>query len=425
MPVPEEDGWFTAGTEGIGKIHETTGKVEWSYPNPYPSVHGSHKAPMPQPGLVIGSLKIMGTASLGEGRGHVFAIRGNLGQDYFFTTDGLFIGTLFQDGRLPSPALPEKASELPGTPMEIFGGGSEPFSGWFGKQTDGKFRLTSGLGRQTSMILEVNGLDKVERFNAPPVSVTPGQLTEAAIANDTRAASKAKAAEKRATIGLLATAPVIDGKGTGFKALPVIDVASTSSNLTAKARLGYDSTNLYVSIEVEDPSPWKNQGVDFTRLFKTGDAVDIQLGTGPKIGGEKPAQGDLRVVLSQLAGKPAAVLMQPVNPQAEKTASKLYSSPVSDQRFDEVRLLPEVKIAVRNAGKGYVLEAAIPFAAIGLTPKAGAEIRGDIGFISSDASGMINAARTYWANQSTNLLSDEPYEALFKPSAWGTFTWGQ
>ena len=413
------------GTKGIYALDAKTGEPRWSYPNPFPGVHGSHRAPMPQPGLVIGPLKILGVADLPKGNGHVFGLRGNLGQDYYFTTDGLFIGTIFQDGRLPTESLPAKESELFGAAMESYGGGGEPFTGWFGGHDDGKLRLISGMPRQAAMILEATGFDTIKRFKAPGISVNAKQLAEAALANDARAAAKAKASEKRATIAKLAAAPAINGKGAGWGDVPAFDVKSSSSNLTAKARLGYDATNLYVSIEVEDPTPWKNLGVDFTRLFKTGDAVDIQFGTGPKIGGEKPEQGDLRVVLSQLNGKPAAVLMQPVNPQAPKTASKLYSSPVSDQRFDEVRQLPEVKIVVSNAGKGYRLEAAIPLASLGLTPKAGAEIRGDIGFISSDAAGAINVARTYWSNQNTNLVNDEPFEALFKPSAWGVFTWGQ
>lgn len=431
VPVASEDSVIALtwekyfGTKGLYAIDAKTGEPRWSYPNPFPGVHGSHRAPMPQPGLVIGPLKILGVADLPQGNGHVFGLRGNLGQDYYFTTDGLFIGTIFQDGRLPDEALPANESELFDAAMESYGGGGEPFTGWFGGHDDGKLRLISGMPRQAAMILEATGFDTIKRFDAPGISVNAKQLTEAAVANDVRAALKSKAAEKRTTIAKLSAAPAIDGKGTGWGEVPTFQVKSSSSNFTAKARLGYDATTLYLSIEVEDPSPWQNLGVDFTRLFKTGDAVDIQFGTGAKVGGDNPVQGDLRVVLSQLNGDPVAVLMQPINPQAPKSASKLYSSPVSDQRFDEVRLLPDVKIAVRKAGKGYHLEAALPLMELGLTPKAGTDIRGDVGFISSDATGTINIARTYWSNQNTNLVNDEPFEALFKPAAWGTFTWGE
>jgi hypothetical protein len=48
-------------------------------------------------------------------------------------------------------------------------------------------------------------------------------------------------------------------------------------------------------------------------------------------------------------------------------------------------------------------------------------LRGDVGFISSDADGKINVARTYWANKDTNLVNDLPQEAWLFPHTWGTF----
>ncbi len=413
------------GTKGLYAIDATTGEPRWSYPNPFPGVHGSHRAPMPQPGLVIGPLKILGVADMPNNNGHVFGMRGNLGQDYYFTTDGLFIGTVFQDTRLPSPDLPSREAALFGAPMESYSGGGEPFTGWFGGHDDGKLRLISGMPRQAAMILEMTGLENVRRFTAPEVTVSAKQLAEAAIANDARIAAQALVAEKTETITKLASAPAIDGKGTGWSDVPAFVVESTSSSFKAKAQIAYDATTLYLALEVEDPSPWMNEGIDFSRLFKTGDAVDIQLGTGAKSGGAQPAAGDLRVVISQLRGKPVAVLMQAINPSAPAGSAKTYTSPVGDKKFDEVRLLDGVQIAVVKKSRNYRIEAALPLSTLGLKPQAGAEIRGDIGFVSSDAAGRINTARTYWSNQSTNLVNDEPFEAWFVPSAWGTFTWGK
>lgn len=426
VPVPDEEGWLTAVSDPIRRVNEKTGETEWTYPNPYPGVHGSHRAPMPQPGLVIGPLKIMGTAKLPGNQGSVFAIRGNLGQDFYFTSDGLLIGTMFQDGRLPSPSLPDKESELVGSPMEAYGGGGEPFSGWFGGQSDGKIRLTSGMGRQTSMILEVKGLDRIERFTAPPVNVTDALLAEAAKERDARAAVEPTAIERRVTIARVAQPPAHNGKEAGWSAVPVFPIASKSSSFKGEARLAYDDANLYLAVDVEDPSPWKNSGVDFTRLFKTGDAVDLQLATrGGDANRKDPATGDLRLVFANLKDRPTTVLMQPINPSAPANAAKTYRSPVGDKSFAEVRELPDVKLAVRNTKTGYRLEAVIPLTALGLKPKPGESLRGDVGFISSDADGKINTARTYWANPSTNLVNDEPLEAWLNPGAWGEFVWGK
>ena len=35
-----------------------------------------------------------------------FMIRGNLGEDYWLTEDGLYVSAFMKDGRIPSPRLP-------------------------------------------------------------------------------------------------------------------------------------------------------------------------------------------------------------------------------------------------------------------------------------------------------------------------------
>ncbi|MDR2675517.1 MAG: hypothetical protein LBC18_11840 [Opitutaceae bacterium] len=416
-------------TTGISALDAETGAERWTYPNPYPGVHGSHRAPMPKPGLVIGPLKILGTARLPNDNGHVFGLRGNLGQDYFFTTDGLMIGTVFQDGRFPSMPLPPRESELVHAPMESYGGGGEPFSGWFGEHRDGKIRLTSPMAGQAGMILEMNGFDRVKRFTAPALNVTPALLEKAAVDNTARATRTAEDAEKRQPIARVRQAPGIHGqtRGGNWREIPGFAIKSTASNFKARAQLAHDETNLYIAIDVDDPSPWKNEGADFTRLFKTGDAVDLQLGADPaaSIKRTAPVKGDLRVVFAPFEKKTVAVLMRPVNPSAAGGLGKLYSSPVGDKRFDEVRILPSARIGVAVKERGYRLEAAIPLAELDLKPSGGVEIRGDIGFISSDTAGRINTARTYWSNQATNLVSDEPAEAWLTPANWGVFIWGK
>jgi len=432
VPVPEENTVIALtwekffGTKGIYGLDEQTGRELWSYPNPYPGVHGSHRAPMPQPGLVIGPLKILGVAALPENKGHVFGLRGNLGQDFYFTTDGLFISTVFQDGRLPGLALPAKESQLVGAPMETYGGGGEPFTGWFGRQDDGKYRLISGIPRQAAMVLEMKGLDRIQRFNAPELTVDERLIAQAAAANDARALASRAAAVKRQEIARTDRPLPVDGSGKEWKKVPAFTVESPASGLKARAQLAYDDKTLYLAMEVEDPTPWKNEGVDFTRLFKTGDAVDIQLATdsaAPER--DQPAKGDLRVVLANLNKEPSAVLMQPVGRAASPTAPKTYTSPVGSKVFDEVRPLTDARVAVVPKTSGYRVEAAIPLADLGLTPQAGAEIRGDIGFISSDATGRINTARTYWSNDATNLVNDEPFEAWLSPRKWGVFSFAK
>ena len=188
------------------------------------------------------------------------------------------------------------------------------------------------------------------------------------------------------------------------------------------AKLGYDQNNVYLMYEIDDQTPWKNEGKDFTRLFKTGDAVDFQISVDPAMSEAKRRElnaSDVRVVIAPLNGKPAAVLMKPIDPTASKDAVVKYQSPVTVKSFDRVAVIKEANVRARATENGYVVEATIPLSVLNLKPSAGMKLRGDLGFISSDSTGTINAARTYWSNKDTNLVSDLPFEAWLTPEAWG------
>ena len=428
VPVPEENlllclsfKGYADRTTGMLGIDTRTGKVLWSYPNLFPGVHGSHRATMPKPGLLIGPLRICGVADVGGKVGRVFVMRGNLGQDFFMTTDGLYVGAMFQDGRLPGESLPDKETSLRGMPMEAFSHGSEAFNGWFGRQSDGKIRMTTGFPRESAMILEVKGLQSIRRFRGPDVVLDRKVILKADAENGARALAAAK--PKACTVPRMSAAPKIDGDPREWRDVPALPVDHTHRPAWTTARLAYDADHLYVFFDVVDQSPWRNEGKDYTRLFKTGDAVDIQLATqGGPAKRRDPAAGDLRIVLAQLNGKPVAVLMRPVEPGAPKDKLVKYHSPVTDKVFDRVELLADARVAVRVHSGRYRVEAAIPLKTLGLAPKAGLAIRGDVGVIASDSQGRINTARTYWSNPNTNLVSDLPHEAWLYPNTWGELT---
>jgi hypothetical protein len=188
----------------------------------------------------------------------------------------------------------------------------------------------------------------------------------------------------------------------------------------ADIRLAYDDHQLYACFDVADQSPWLNAGKDFAYLFKTGDAVDIQLSTQPAAKpGAGPVAGDIRIVMAMAGGAPAAVLMAPKDPVAKPELRQTYTSPVMSIAFDRVELLQSARVMVHKTNRGYLLEAAIPLAVIGLKPEKGMKLRGDVGFISSDAAGTINTARTYLFNKKTALVNDLPGEAILAPAEWG------
>ena len=410
---------YPQATTGYLGVDAKTGAIRWSYPNPFPSVHGSHRATMPRPGLMIGALKICGIAAVGGDAGQVSLIRGNLGQDYFFTRDGLYIGALFQDGRLPGDALPAHEAELVGRPMEGFSEGGEPFNGWFGRQSDGVVRLTTGMAGQAGMILDILGLETVRRTAPGTVTIDAAMLARATADNAARVAKATAAADYR--LVSLKAVPTIDGKADEWKDVPRMRIAREGSPEGGNAAVAVAGDRLCALFEVTDASPWKNGGKDPTQLFKSGDAVDLQFATDPSTqAGSEPGAGDVRLCIAQSGGRPVVVLMRPIDPGAPESARVVYRSPVGPKRFDRVEILTGAAVAVTTTPDSYIVELAVPLSALGLKP--GGTIRGDAGIIASDAAGMINTARTYWSNQETNLVNDLPQEAWFAPRAWGTWT---
>lgn len=415
----EEAGVLLAGNQiGARFLHGVdrgTKKILWRYPNPYRGVHGSHDAPMPKPGLLIGPLKQCGVVDMGGEIGSVFAMRGNLGQDFYMTHDGLYVGAMFRDLRLPGPPLPEKEEDLVGQPVDIYSNGSEPFNGWFGKQSDGTIRMVNGIPGQAAMMCRINGLETIRRFKPEALELDGETL---ALADRENALRKAKASEPKIyVVKKTAANPLDDAKQ--WDNLEKVELTRPGTKEKAAIQLGYDDTNLYARFVVADDSPWRNAGKDHTRLFKTGDCVDIHLGTHTDKTHKAPQQGDQRILISQHEGEPVAVLMRVVG--GVRGGRPVTYRTNWSKTLAGVGVIEQARIEVTPENGKYTVVASIPLKAIDLSPNKGETILGDFGFISSDDNGQVNTARTYWSNKATNLVSDEPFEAWLYPETWGAF----
>jgi hypothetical protein len=117
------------------------------------------------------------------------------------------------------------------------------------------------------------------------------------------------------------------------------------------------------------------------------------------------------------------ILWQVKNGEAWTTTGP--ASPVMTVTFDQVKQLSEVTPTVAVRGNGYTVTATLPWTLLGVVPKAELKLRGDVGFILSDPSGTINAARIYWSNKNTGLVMDQPSEAMISPQGFGEFILGK
>ncbi|MBN8526075.1 MAG: hypothetical protein J0M02_12135, partial [Planctomycetes bacterium] len=378
------------------------GRQLWRYRNDWSNVHGSHNAPLPEPGVIQGSLFVLGMAAIDDQR-DAFIINGNHGRFFALTSDGLYLDEMFNDCRV---AQTRDAMLV----------GGECFGGVFGRADDGTYWLqTGGDGFR---LYRVRGLDRLVRAEGT-LQVTPAQLMAAQ-----RRAERAQADARQTRAGRIALQPkppTLDGNGQGWAGEPI--AWSKQGRYPVKARIVRDAANLYLRWEVnDDRSPWVNNGADWTLLFKSGDSVDLQLGgdAGADPQRRGPVPGDCRLLIAPMGTNNVAVLYRHRVPGTKQGTP--FASPWRTETVDEVKRLAGAKIAVRKWDAGYAVEAAVPLAELGWSPPAGRTVKADLGVIHGDDAGSINLLRNYWSNQATGLVNDVPGEIMLSPNLWGDLT---
>ncbi len=394
--------------------YSPSGAIRWTYPNLWPGVHGSHRAPQAQPGRLIGPLYVIGNGLLDRDRGEIFAMMGNMGQVFIMSGDGLYIGELFQDARSAPESLPPQA--IRGMSLNKTSCGSEPFGGFFLRNpADGKHYVVQG--HSAAVVHEVKGLDTVTRLTGGRLRFTLDQYREAEKLMARRAAEAALAPVK---IPPLTTPLPLRGDLSGWQWTEgtFVDFSFDAAR-TCRAAARYDEQNLYLAYQVRDDSPWKNGTREPRLAFKGGDCVVFEIGTDPGAAADRgqAVAGDKRLLIAPVDAKPTALLYDYVVPDTTQPDS--FDSPSQHTRVDRVSVIADARIAVKTTAEGYTVEAALPLSAIGWTPQPGQTLRGDFGVIYSDPAGQVNVLRMYWANRASGIVSDIGIEARLQPNLWG------
>ena len=384
--------------------------VLWTYPSDYVSVHGSHRAPAAQPGLLIGPSSFYGTVRVGGEVGEVFYLNGNLGQNFIFTEDGLWVQSLFNDCRGWFD-VPAEAS--PGMPCDAMTAGGESFGGGFSRSDDGKVYIVGG--GTAAIVMELTGLDSLQRMGMK-VTVTDKDIAAAQEIKVRRAARRM--APKVYTIRPVAKPLPTDGNLAPWEMDKNSIEIQVGTQRIGQIKAAYDAENLYLAYAVRDGSPLKNSGQDERLMFITGDCVDLMLRTDPTAKAPGPAKGDLRLLMTVRDGKPLAVLYEPVVPGARKEDRAAFSSPWRSVSMDRVRAVEFPLVATLVPG-GYAVTAAVPLKLLGLDSLKGKTFRGDFGILGSDSGGRECTSRNYWCNKTTNNTNDVPDEAMLTPALWG------
>jgi len=414
--VRMDDGrFFVVGETRMAAV-DAAGKAAWTHPVEGWGVQVISYAKRPwYPGQAVAQLDVVGheTATAGD-LGEFFVINGNCGTWHLWTADGLLAGRIFRDLLGPGVkpwSMPEHQRGLDLTDVTA---GQEHFSGYFCKtREDNKFYAVAG-GNYIGVV-EVQGFEKFKRLGGT-LTVTR-QDVEAAMEWDRKLqARKLYESAKIIECRRRKDAITLDGDPSEWEF-----TSAALDGRDASLAMTYDDTNLYVCYRVRGAGPLKNTGNDWHRLFKTGAAVDLQIGVDPKedVKRKDPAVGDCRLLLTMTGAGPTAVLYQPNAPGAKpaerwETLSGLFRS-----GFDRVVKLPEVRLVARGDEKGYCAEAVIPLASLGLTIVPEVCYKFDWGILVSGPDGSEVIERRYWANPQTRMLSDEAIEAQLHPDLWG------
>ena len=414
-PGPEMVGY--EGVDGEGRILlrgqpvmalRPEGSTDWIYPSQY-AVHG--RPGPPAPGRIVEVHRITGIADLPKAAGgQLYAMNGNDGEWYFMTTDGLFVQHIFNDIRVGGWRGPEYVIS------------QEAFGGYFVKTTDdGKYYVVAG--HTDARVFRLDGVDSIRRLEAKPVDLT-GVAYNAAQQVLAQEAFAQKATTSARLPRLTGPAPA-DGFLTAWPEGSLTEWTALNGS-QVRVRKAWNAENLYLRYEVQDPSPLKNGGDDWKLLFKYGDSVDLQIAADPAADAQRAASvaGDERLLLTEAKGKPYAVLYQPVVPgfKGEKVP---FASPTRTVSFDRVSLVnDQVKLRMTREANtnSYVIEAAVPWAVLGITPQPGLRLRGDFGALFGNDAGEVTLLRSYWSNQNTTIVSDVPSEATLEPRQWGELT---
>jgi hypothetical protein len=379
------------------------GSVDWTYPSEF-AMHG--QAGPPAPGRVVAAHRIPGLADLPRrADGQIFCMNGDNGEWYFFTTDGVFVQHIFNDIRVGGHPGPEYVIS------------QEAFGGHFVRTADdGRYYVVSG--HTDARVFELEGVDTIRRFE-------PTQLRFSA-AQQAASLARAGAAAYAAKTERMARIPrALDADAQGW---PVAWPTDAATAWTAMNGCGvavdkaWSDRLLFLRYTVQDPSPLVNGGGPAALLFQKGDSVDLQVGADPGADAARgaPVMGDCRLLMTEAGTNRIAVLYQPVVPGTTNPVG--FASPWRSVSIDRVTQPTDVVLRTRREPGRYVLEAAVPWAALGIRPRAGLKLRGDFGVLFGNPEGQITLLRSYWSNPNTGVVSDVPTEVTLEPRQWGE--WG-
>ena len=338
-----------------------------------------------------------------------------------YTEDGLYVDTVFLDGRRFRPS---EAGVYP-LPGEFFAGLITP------NTRNGKIYFA--MGKYTPMLYEAQGwslrdnpvhplktLQKTVDIAASQIS-TPPEIA-LAVRGGAGAAHVARFAPALGGASL-------DGSMSGWESCEPVNF-SADKDQTVEVRALYDPDHLYLRWHARLGSRFKPQPLQpADRIFthdRLADTLSFYFEGDPNA---KPAgppagrPGDVRIVFGLFEDKgklsPVALGMYPKWFGTERPSPLTYATPTGKATFEHVGLLSDVKLgyAIDDDQKGFVIAAQVPRSRI---PMLNA-LAGDLRTMTNFSATFGGHNRFWWANRdgsASRETYDEPTEARLYPGSW-------
>ncbi|HEX4404790.1 MAG TPA: hypothetical protein VH560_08175, partial [Polyangia bacterium] len=412
------DGWVFSSGGPVRGFHD--GSPRWTYPNEWPGQQaGVLSTPPTHAGELMATARMLPQTITPRGgdAGELVALNGDKGDVFLMTADGLFVSTLFHDVRqAPSWNMPAATRGMSVADVSLH---EESFWTNLTQTDDGDVFVVGG--HHHSSIVRVDGLETTRRFTAPPLVLTPARAEVARLYRvRVEAARQARAGRDLMTISLRHRPIAVDGKLDDWHDAQWVIIDEPEGRLGAElgrieAAAAVVGPRLYLAFRAKDRALLRNSGESPQMSFATGGALDLMLGTNAAADPrrDRAAAGDLRLVVTRVAGKPRAMLYRPRVP-GRRGPPVAFASPWRTVELDEV---DDVSSAVELAQGDGAYELSVPLATLGLTARDGLELRGDVGVLRGD--GARTLQRLYWQNKATSTVSDIPTEATLTPQLWG------
>lgn len=161
--------------------------------------------------------------------------------------------------------------------------------------------------------------------------------------------------------------------------------------------------------------------VKYKEAMSGGNCLDLQLATNPKANRErqKPAPGDLRLLVTRKNDKPFTMLYRP-KVAGFKGKPKVLVSPTGKESFDSIEQV-DVELDYEEKAGGFAATVKVPLKTLGFQPKSGQKVKMDLGYVFGNSKGTTTLMRAYIHNNSfsANVVDDIPNESRLEPHQWG------